>query len=161
MSGSVAFGNDLDDSRSLRAVTSAVNQEKSADDPSRWLPSHEPFVCQYLADWISIKARWGLSMDQSEHGRIGNLLGEDCPDQSIVPWPETAPAPPPTTAPPVTTATPPPPPTGNCHPSYPNVCIPPPPPDLNCGDIAERRFTVVPPDPHGFDRDGDGAGCES
>jgi plastocyanin len=49
-----------------------------------------------------------------------------------------------------------------CDPSYPDVCIPPPPPNLNCGDISERRFTVLPPDPHGFDgRDNDGLGCES
>lgn len=50
---------------------------------------------------------------------------------------------------------------GNCHPSYPSVCIPPPPPDLNCGDISHRRFTVVGSDPHGFDGDNDGVGCES
>ena len=49
-----------------------------------------------------------------------------------------------------------------CDPSYPDVCIPPPPPNLNCGDISERRFTVLSPDPHGFDgRDNDGIGCES
>jgi micrococcal nuclease len=49
----------------------------------------------------------------------------------------------------------------NCHPSYPTVCIPPYPPDLDCGDIPYRRFTVLSPDPHRFDRDGDGIGCES
>ncbi len=48
----------------------------------------------------------------------------------------------------------------NCDPSYPDVCIPSPPPDLNCGDIPYKRFTVLPPDPHGFDRDKDGIGCE-
>lgn len=48
-----------------------------------------------------------------------------------------------------------------CHPSYPTVCIPPPPPDLNCSDIPYRRFTVLPPDPHNFDTDHDGIGCES
>lgn len=48
-----------------------------------------------------------------------------------------------------------------CHPSYPDVCIPPAPPDLDCGDIGFRRFTVIPPDPHGFDGDYDGVGCES
>lgn len=47
-----------------------------------------------------------------------------------------------------------------CDPSYPTVCIPPPPPDLDCPDIPYRRFRVLPPDPHGFDRDGDGWGCE-
>jgi hypothetical protein len=49
----------------------------------------------------------------------------------------------------------------NCDPSYPDVCIPSPPPDLNCGDIPQKRFTVTGSDPHGFDRDGDGIGCES
>jgi hypothetical protein len=67
-----------------------------------------------------------------------------------------APAPPPP---------PPPPPAGNCAPSYPTVCIPPPPPDLDCGDIPYRNFTVrydVPdPDPHRFDGDHDGIGCET
>jgi archaellum component FlaF (FlaF/FlaG flagellin family) len=47
-----------------------------------------------------------------------------------------------------------------CDPSYPTVCIPPPPPDLDCGDIPYRNFVVRPPDPHRFDRDGDGIGCE-
>lgn len=47
-----------------------------------------------------------------------------------------------------------------CDPSYPDVCIPPPPPDLDCKDIPYRRFKVLPPDPHHFDADGDGIGCE-
>lgn len=49
----------------------------------------------------------------------------------------------------------------NCSPAYPTVCIPPPPPDLDCGDIPYRNFTVLPPDPHRFDSDDDGIGCES
>lgn len=48
-----------------------------------------------------------------------------------------------------------------CHPSYPGVCMPPLPPDLDCGDISHRGFAVVGDDPHGFDGDGDGLGCES
>lgn len=51
-------------------------------------------------------------------------------------------------------------PTDNCDPSYPDFCIPPPPPDLDCADINGRNFTVLPPDPHGFDREGDRLGCE-
>ncbi len=49
---------------------------------------------------------------------------------------------------------------GSCDPSYPTVCIPPAPPDLDCGDIPYKRFRVRPPDPHGFDGEGDGIGCE-
>lgn len=49
----------------------------------------------------------------------------------------------------------------DCDPAYPTVCIPPAPPDLDCGDIPFRRFTVLAPDPHRFDSDRDGIGCES
>jgi len=48
-----------------------------------------------------------------------------------------------------------------CDPSYPDVCIPPYPPDLNCGDIGYSNFRVIGDDPHGFDGDNDGIGCES
>jgi hypothetical protein len=44
--------------------------------------------------------------------------------------------------------------------SYPTVCIPPSPPDLDCGDIPYRHFKVLPPDPHRFDGDHDGFGCD-
>ena len=74
-----------------------------------------------------------------------------------------APAPPPPAAsnPPPPTPTPTQPPRANCDPSYPDVCIPPPPPDLDCGDIPHRNFRVLPPDPHRFDTDRDGIGCET
>jgi hypothetical protein len=48
-----------------------------------------------------------------------------------------------------------------CDPSYPSVCIPPPPPDLDCPQVRSTDFAVRPPDPHGFDGDGDGVGCET
>ena len=53
--------------------------------------------------------------------------------------------------------------TGNCHASYPDFCLPPSPPDLNCNSsilAGRRRFTVRPPDPHRFDNDKNGVGCE-
>jgi len=52
-------------------------------------------------------------------------------------------------------------PTGNCDPSYPDFCIPPLPPDLNCADVGETDFIVQRADPHGFDGDHDGVGCDS
>jgi hypothetical protein len=58
---------------------------------------------------------------------------------------------------PTTTAAPRP----TCDPSYPTVCIPPAPPDLDCTEISAHDFTVVGADPHGFDSDHDGIGCES
>ena len=49
----------------------------------------------------------------------------------------------------------------DCDVSYPDFCIPSSPPDLNCGDVTQKKFTVIQPDPHGFDGDKDGIGCES
>ena len=49
----------------------------------------------------------------------------------------------------------------NCDSSYPDVCIPPYPPDLDCGEIEYRNFKVLQPDPHRFDGDKNGIGCES
>jgi hypothetical protein len=55
----------------------------------------------------------------------------------------------------------PPAPASSCDPSYPTVCIPPAPPDLDCGQIPHRDFAVRGADPHGFDGNQDGVGCES
>ena len=51
--------------------------------------------------------------------------------------------------------------TGVCDRAYPDVCIPPPPPDLDCIHILHRDFVVRGADPHAFDADGNGRGCES
>ena len=49
-----------------------------------------------------------------------------------------------------------------CDRSYtPALCIPPPPPQLDCTDISYRNFAVRAPDPHVFDGNGDGIGCEA
>jgi micrococcal nuclease len=70
------------------------------------------------------------------------------PAATPVPRSDPTPAPPPASG-------------GNCDASYPGVCIPAAPPDLDCGDIEHRRFEVIAPDPHGFDGNSDGVGCES
>lgn len=49
-----------------------------------------------------------------------------------------------------------------CDPSYPDFCIPPPPPDLDCKDVLpHKNFRVLQPDPHNFDGNHDGIGCEN
>jgi hypothetical protein len=50
-----------------------------------------------------------------------------------------------------------------CDPAYPDFCIPSFEAigDLNCGDIVATNFTVLDPDPHQFDTDLDGIGCEA
>ena len=54
----VAFGNDLDDPRTLRAVTAAVNRAKSDADPSNWLPPDETYLCTYLGDHLDQPLMW-------------------------------------------------------------------------------------------------------
>ena len=86
MSQRQAFANDLTDRRTLIAVSDRVNASKSDKDPSNWMPPLKSYWCTYLSDWISVKARWGLSMDQSEFGRIKNLLASDCSTLTIAGW---------------------------------------------------------------------------
>jgi endonuclease YncB( thermonuclease family) len=55
------------------------------------------------------------------------------------------------------------PPSGGCDANYAGACVPPYPPDLDCDDL--RRLGLAPvrvvgSDPHRFDGDGDGLGCE-
>ena len=80
------FANDLSDARALIAVTAGQNRSKSDRDPSNWIPPQKSYVCTYLSEWVAIKARWNLSMDQSEFGRIKNLLTASCATTTIAPW---------------------------------------------------------------------------
>jgi micrococcal nuclease len=47
-----------------------------------------------------------------------------------------------------------------CDSSYPEICITTYSAKLICADIPFRNFKVILPDPHGFDSDADGIGCE-
>jgi hypothetical protein len=80
------FANDLTDSRSLIAVTAGQNRSKSDRDPSNWLPPQTQYRCTYLAEWVAIKAHWKLSMDQSEFGRIKNVLTASCGSTTVAAW---------------------------------------------------------------------------
>ena len=84
------YANDLSDRRQLIAVKDSENQSKSDKDPSNWIPKNPAYLCTYLADWVAIKAHWGLSMDTSEWGRIKNLLTASCKTTTITPWGSSA-----------------------------------------------------------------------
>ena len=81
-----AFANDTSDQRTLIAVSSSSNRSKSDKDPSNWLPALRGYVCTYVSNWISVKARWNLSMDQSEWGRLNNLLNGQCAGTTMRGW---------------------------------------------------------------------------
>lgn len=65
-----AYANDIGVAWTLRAVTDNVNQSKSDDDPTDWLPPLESANCLYLTEWIAVKIRWRLSVNAEERQSI-------------------------------------------------------------------------------------------
>ena len=80
-----AFANDLGYEWSLAAVSASANRSKSDRDPSRWLP--EPSMrCEYASRWVSVKYRWGLTVDPRERSALrGVLTSPDCAGRPLVP----------------------------------------------------------------------------
>jgi hypothetical protein len=77
------YANDMTDPRHLIAVTGSSNRSKSDQDPADWVPTNKSYTCEYIANWVSIKARWGLSIDAKEKAAlIANLKG--CKSTKIV-----------------------------------------------------------------------------
>jgi micrococcal nuclease len=100
---------------------------------------------KYL-DWANASEGWARAAQWNMWAPGGPFNGGiNCGDAIL----------PPSTHPPTPT------PGDGCAPSYPDVCIPQPPPDLDCPQISHRNFRVVGSDPHRFDGDHDGVGCES
>ncbi len=158
------YANDLGDPRTLLAVSASANRSKSDGDPADWLPPLESFRCTYADDWVAVKTRWGLSVDDAERAALVGLL-DACPADvvsvTIATPAATAPTPTPTPGPthtPTPTATPAP--ATGCDPNYAGFCVPIVSYDLDCSDI-QHRVIVVGVDRHRFDGDGDGIGCES
>ena len=58
------FANDLEDSRSLLAVTASLNRSKGDRDVAAWLPAKAQ--CNYISNWIAVKWRFDLSVDPIE-----------------------------------------------------------------------------------------------
>jgi len=58
------YANDVGDPVSLIAVTATTNRSKSDQDPAEWLPAKD--VCTYIRNWIQVKVRWSLTVDENE-----------------------------------------------------------------------------------------------
>jgi hypothetical protein len=72
------FANDLGYGPSLVAVTSGVNQSKGDRDPAQWLPPSSAATCRYVGEWVAVKYRWGLTVDQAERTTLTSLLQGSC-----------------------------------------------------------------------------------
>jgi hypothetical protein len=58
------FANDLEASETLVAVTASLNRSKGDRDVANWLPPRSQ--CKYIANWISVKWRFDLTVDPNE-----------------------------------------------------------------------------------------------
>lgn len=67
------YANDLSSGNSLIAVSLGSNRAKGSKEPQNWLPTSS-YVCQYVTDWIDVKTRWNLSVDQVEKDFLVNAL---------------------------------------------------------------------------------------
>lgn len=76
----VAYYNDLSDSRTLSAQTSALNSAKQAKGPEAWLPPANR--CAYIGQWVAVKIRWGLRVDAVEKAALVRLANS-CPNVTI------------------------------------------------------------------------------
>jgi hypothetical protein len=75
------YANELKSKNTLIAVSSSSNRSKGSKEPHNWLPVSE-YVCQYLNDWVDVKKRWGLSVDNQEKEFLKNSL-TTCTNGSI------------------------------------------------------------------------------
>lgn len=78
-----AYANDLDWDYTLVAVTNSVNRSKGDRDPAEWLPPDSSVHCQYIGEWVSVKYRWGLSVDPTEKNAINGLLSSSCAGATV------------------------------------------------------------------------------
>ncbi|GAB2582054.1 hypothetical protein Aab01nite_59300 [Paractinoplanes abujensis] len=68
------FANDLDDPQ-LIAVSAAANRSKGDQDPSTWKPTETSSWCEYAQDWITVKAKWKLTVTTKEKKALEDMLG--------------------------------------------------------------------------------------
>jgi len=74
------YANDMGDPTSLIAVTAATNRSKSDQDPGEWLPAKD--VCTYVKNWVHVKIRWSLTVDEKELKAIKDANAK-CPKSKI------------------------------------------------------------------------------
>ncbi|WP_156945217.1 HNH endonuclease family protein [Arthrobacter sp. I3] len=76
----VAYYNDLGDTRTLSAQTSALNSSKQASGPEAWMPPQNR--CAYIGQWVAVKIRWGLRVDSTEKAALIRYA-DSCPNITL------------------------------------------------------------------------------
>ena len=67
------------DTENLFVLSAAENRKESAHDPAGWLPERKLTRYEYVAEWLYIKGKWGLSADLAALDAIRRVVQEtDC-----------------------------------------------------------------------------------
>ncbi len=69
-----SYANDLSFAGSLIAVSASSNRSKSDKDPNNWMPTNKKYHCVYVANWIAVKYRWSLAVDNNEKSFLSSQL---------------------------------------------------------------------------------------
>ncbi|MEU6449782.1 HNH endonuclease family protein [Streptomyces sp. NPDC046979] len=76
------FANDLGDARSLVMVSASSNRSKGEKDPAQWQPPADGNRCEYNTQWVVVKTRFRLSVDQAEKQALNSELAR-CMNEEI------------------------------------------------------------------------------
>jgi hypothetical protein len=70
------FANDLATAHTLIAVDLSANRSKGSRDPAAWLPTNTAYRCEYVRNWVDVKNKYSLSIDEAERIAIESILGK-------------------------------------------------------------------------------------
>jgi len=73
-----SFINDPADTSVLALVLASSSQQRGDKDPASWMPSTNVNTCAYLSNWVSVKKKWGLAMDQREFTAVKSVFMRHC-----------------------------------------------------------------------------------
>lgn len=68
-----AFANDLGMNELLEVITAHLSVVKGGQDPASWLPPHAGQHCNYVTQWILVKYRWQLAIDEEEKAALTRI----------------------------------------------------------------------------------------
>jgi hypothetical protein len=73
-----SFINDRADLTMLALVRATSVQQRGDKDPAGWMPSTSNSLCAYLGNWVTVKTKWGLAMDQREFSTVKTTFMQRC-----------------------------------------------------------------------------------
>lgn len=77
------FMTDRADLTMLALVRATSVQQRGDQDPAGWMPNTNNSLCAYLANWVAVKTKWGLAMDQREFSVVKTTFMQRCKSSAI------------------------------------------------------------------------------